>query len=234
MERGGCLHPPPLPPSPRPLCPAVEKKSAAKLQDPRTAQKIVHVDDRVALAFAGLTADARVLVDRARVEAQSYRLTMDEAPGVEHMTRHIAGIQQKYTQSGGVRPFGISTLVVGLDAAGAPALYQTDPSGTYSAWKAAAVGRSAKAVREFLEKAYESGVADGGPAKLAVRAVMETVEASLKNVEVAELGTATGGALRVWGEDEIGALIDAVAADKAAAEAARRAAAPPEPGAGPA
>lgn len=78
------------------------------------------VDEHVCLACSGLTADARVLVNRARVEAQSYRLTLDEKVTVEHITKYIAGVQQKYTQSGGVRPFGISTLIAGFDPLGVP------------------------------------------------------------------------------------------------------------------
>ena len=63
-------------------------------------RKIMRVDEHICLAFAGLTADARVLVNRARTEAQSYRLTLDERAGVEYLTKWIAGVQQKYTQSG--------------------------------------------------------------------------------------------------------------------------------------
>lgn len=107
-----------------------------KLQDTRiTPSKIGLLDTHVCLAFAGLNADARILVDKARLEAQSHRLTVEDPVTIEYITKYVAGVQQRYTQSGGVRPFGISTLIVGFDKGSqVPRLYQTEPSGIYSAW----------------------------------------------------------------------------------------------------
>lgn len=115
-----------------------EKRSAMKLQDTRiTPSKISLVDNHVCLAFAGLNADARILVDKARLEAQSHRLTVEDPVTIEYITKYLAGVQQRYTQSGGVRPFGVSTLVIGFDPASKETkLYQTEPSGIYQAWYA--------------------------------------------------------------------------------------------------
>jgi 20S proteasome subunit alpha 4 len=197
----------------------VEKKAAAKLQDGRTFRKIVKVDEGVVLTFAGLYADSRVLINRAQTEAQSYRLTLDEKVSVDYMAKYIAGIQQKYTQSGGVRPFGISTLIVGFDSEDKPQLYQTDPSGICTAWKANAIGRNSKTVREFLEKHYAE-TSGRDTVKLAVKAMMETVEAGSKSLEIAVMENGTG--MRILSNDDVDAIVKEIEEEKAAAEAAKR------------
>jgi len=166
----------------------VEKKSMLQLQDPRTVRKVVMLDDHVCLAFAGLTADGRVLIDKARVECQSHRLTVEDPVSVEYITRHIAGIQQRYTQSGGVRPFGISTLIIGFDPQDTrPRLYMTEPSGIYSAWKANAIGRSSKTVREFLEKNHKDDMTRDETIKLTIKSLLEVVQTGAKNIEISVL-----------------------------------------------
>jgi len=165
----------------------VEKKSVAKLQEERTVRKICLLDDHVVMAFAGLTADARILVNRARLECQSHKLTVEDPVTLEYITRYIAELKQRYTQSNGRRPFGISCLIGGFDQDKTPRLYQTEPSGTYHEWKANATGRNAKTVREFLEKYYnpEEVTTEQKTIKLAIRALLEVVQSGGKNLEIA-------------------------------------------------
>ncbi len=95
---------------------------------------------------------------------------------------HALSDPQRYTQSGGVRPFGLSTLIIGFDANDpTPRLYQTEPSGIYYAWKACSIGRSAKTVREFLEKNYKDAMDKQETVKLAVKSLLEVVQTGAKS-----------------------------------------------------
>lgn len=191
---------------------AVEKKSVPELQEERTVRKICLLDDHVVMAFAGLTADARILIDRARVECQSHKLTVEDPVTVEYITRFIAEMKQKYTQSNGRRPFGISCLIAGFDDDGTAHLFQSDPSGVYYEWKANAIGRSGQVVREFLEKAYPDldAANDEAVIKLALRALLEVVQG--KNLEVAVMKT--GGKLKLLSETELTNYVNTIEKEK--------------------
>ncbi|XP_026728119.1 proteasome subunit alpha type-7-1-like isoform X2 [Trichoplusia ni] len=157
---------------------AVEKKAVEKLQDERTEKKIVALDEHVVLAFAGLRADARVLITRAQIECQSHCLTVEDPVTIEYITRYIAELKQNYTQSNGRRPFGLSCLIGGFDYDGNPHLFQTEPSGIYYEWKATTTGKYDKSAREFLEKYYTPEVVstDHGAVKLAIRTILDVVQ----------------------------------------------------------
>ncbi|KAG4305380.1 hypothetical protein PORY_000936 [Pneumocystis oryctolagi] len=191
----------------------VEKKAALKLQDSRTAKKIGIIDHHVCLAFAGLNADARILLDKARTEAQSHRLTIEDPVTVEYITKYIAGVKQKYTQSGGVRPFGVSTLVVGFDPDDTtPRLYQTEPSGIYTAWKANAIGKSSKTVREFLELNFKDNMDRKETIKLTIKSLLEVIQTDSKNIEIAVM--APGKKIEFLSIDEIEQVIEEISTEK--------------------
>lgn len=195
----------------------VEKRVAEKLQKNRTLNKIAKVDDHIMAAIVGLAADARVLINRARVQCQSHRLTVEDAPTVEHITRWMAQLQQRYTQRGGVRPFGVSCLLAGFNPDGSPQLYKTDPSGFFSAWKAAAVGKSDDIIKEFLERAYKEDMTREEGIQLAVKAIMEVVDSGGKNLEVVVI---TKDGTEVLEEDVVTGICEVI--DKEKEEEARK------------
>jgi proteasome alpha subunit len=133
---------------------AGEKRSPHPLADLDTLRKILLIDDHVGTAIAGLHADARKLIDQARVKAQVNRFNYDEPILVQSLVVDICDTKQLHTQYGGARPYGVAFLVAGVDDTG-PQLYTTDPSGSFWGWKAAAIGKEADVVKEFFKDSLE-------------------------------------------------------------------------------
>ncbi len=149
-----------------------EKKSASPLVDVSATEKIMFIDRHVAASYAGISSDARILVDQARVFAQAHRITYDEEADVESITRKIGDTLQAYTQHGGVRPFGVALLVGGVSH-GTPALFLTDSSGAYSGYKATAIGMFDQAINDYLREHYSPTQTVEEAALLALRAMLK-------------------------------------------------------------
>lgn len=154
---------------------AAEERITSKLQDPDFGWKIFQVDEHIGAAVAGLSCDAHILVDQARIYAQSNRLLYDEPIDVETLTRRIGEIKQLYTQHAGVRPFGLSILFAGVDSKGSR-LFWTDPSGAFLAYKAWAIGAGADAANEILEAEYRDDLTLEEAILLALKCMVKVVE----------------------------------------------------------
>ncbi len=164
-------------------------------------KKIFKIDNHIAATASGLVADARRLVDMARLEAQRHRLMYNEPMSVESVSRHLCDAMQSYTQYGGVRPFGVSLLIAGVDDE--PKLYEAEPSGALTGFKADAIGSGKKEVDEFFEKEYKEGLSIEDGISLAMKALKKTTDAKLKaeNVDIAEI--AKGKKLKVLSDEEV-------------------------------
>ncbi|KAL3318495.1 Proteasome subunit alpha type-2 [Cichlidogyrus casuarinus] len=167
---------------------AVEKKFSSDLIDENTFQRIEKITNKIGMVYSGLSPDYRLLVKQARKLAVSYKMTYGEDISPEQLVQRVAAVMQEYTQSGGVRPFGVSLLIAGWnDDLKRAFLYQCDPSGTYFSWKATALGKNSANGKTFLEKRYSDKVELEDAVHAAILTLKESFEGQIKdnNIEVA-------------------------------------------------
>lgn len=161
------------------------KAKLSKLFVPESLKKIFVIDDHVAIVASGLIADARRLVDAARIEAQRYRYIYNEPADIEYITREITDIMQAYTQYGGARPFGASLIFGGVDSE--PRVFETEPSGSYTGMKAAVIGAGRNEVSEFFEKEYDEKMGIDELILLGFNAIKKIPDMKLKS-EIFDVG----------------------------------------------
>jgi proteasome alpha subunit len=150
------------------LC--TDKRIVDKLVVPESVEKIWQVDDHMAATASGILSDARVLVERAQLKAQQHKVTYDSPIDTLTIVKDICNLKQLCTQSGGLRPFGVSLLIAGIDGK-KPVLFETDPTGIYFQYKAATIGEGETEVEEILAKEYRDDITLEEALKLAIKAL---------------------------------------------------------------
>jgi len=180
-----------------------EEKIESKLQDENFMWKLFEVDDHLGAAVVGLGSDARILIDQARVYAQSNKLMYDEPIDIEVVAKRVGDIKQLYTQHAGVRPFGVSIIFGGIDKTGSR-LFATDPSGSIRGWKAVAVGVGKETVEGILKTDYNDKLDIESATKLTIKALVKAQEArgEQPRVKIAVIPAATKK-MRSLTEEEI-------------------------------
>ena len=154
----------------------VDKRVTTRLLEPESIEKIFQIDDHIGAATSGLVADARALVDRARVEAQVNHVSYGESIGVEVLAKKICDHKQTYTQYGGVRPYGTALLIAGVDDGGTPRIFETDPSGALLEYKATAIGAGRSIVMDVFEEHYQTDIGMEDAIKLGLSALHSAAE----------------------------------------------------------
>lgn len=189
---------------------ATEKKLPSVLVDTENVHKLEHITPTTGFGYAGVGPDYRVLVKRARKSAQSYVRTYGEVEPVLALVKQTAGVMQEYTQRGGVRPFGVSLLVAGLEADGTPGLYQVDPSGAYFGWKATAIGKNYISAKNFLEKRWTTEMELEDAIHTALLTLREGFEGEMTadNIEVGIVKKGAGNQFQILQPSQIQDYLD--------------------------
>ena len=164
----------------------VDKRVTSRLIEANSIEKIFQIDDHIGAATSGLVADARALVDRARVESQVNRVSYDEPIGVEVLSKKICDHKQTFTQYGGTRPYGTSLLIAGVEDQ-TPRLFETDPSGALLEYKATAIGAGRAPVIEVFEAEYDENMSLDDAIFLGIDALYKAADGKFKP-ETLEVG----------------------------------------------
>lgn len=135
-----------------------DKRIVSKLIVPEAIEKTFKIDDHIAATAAGIISDARVLVDRSQLKAQQHSVTYDSKIDILSVVKDICDLKQICTQSAGLRPFGVSLLVGGVEEDGTVKLFLTEPYGIYFQCKAAVIGEGEAEIDPSLQKRYKANL----------------------------------------------------------------------------
>jgi proteasome alpha subunit len=166
-----------------------DKRILDKLVVPDSVEKIFQIDEHIGATASGILSDARVLIERAQITAAQHKVTYDTPIDVLSVVKDICNLKQICTQSGGLRPFGVSILVAGIDRSGA-SLFETDPTGIFFQYRATVIGEGEAEIEEILHKQYRENMTMDDALKLCLRALAKALDKnfSIDRIDAAIIG----------------------------------------------
>ena len=169
---------------------ASDKKIYSPLIKPESVEKIFKIDNHAWAACSGLIGDGRRLVDFARQIAQENKTYYDDPIEIETLVKRVSSIVQYFTQYGGARPFGVSLITAGIDSLGYH-IFETEPSGATTEYKAVAIGQNRDKLLKYLEKNYKENLTQDQALKLAINTISQNLEKgkkiSLENLDIIDI-----------------------------------------------
>ena len=167
-----------------------DKRIVDKLVVPESIEKIWKIDDHIGATASGILSDARVLIERAQLKAAQHRVTYDTPIDVLTVVTDIASLKQICTQSAGLRPFGVSTLVAGIDNTGAK-LFETDPTGIFFQYKATVIGEGETEISEVLDNEYSDDLTIEEGLRICTNALVKVLDKkfNVDRIDVAYIDT---------------------------------------------
>jgi len=186
----------------------VEKRMTSKLIEPSSIEKCFEIDDHVGCAMSGLTADARTMIDRARVEAQHHWFTFNEQMSVESIVQATSNLAMSFggeAKKSMSRPFGVSLLFAGIEPkTKQPRLFHLDPSGTYIRCDAKAIGSAFEGAQGSLQDMFHKSMTLKEALKVALTILKQVMEEKLtdNNIEICTVSPGDGK-FKIFNKEEM-------------------------------
>lgn len=193
----------------------MEKKVTSSLLESSSIEKIVEIDKHIGCAMSGLTADARSMIDHARVSSLTHTLYYDEPITTESLTQSVCDLALRFGEGvdGGEklmsRPFGVALLIAGCDENGAQ-LYHAEPSGTFYKYDAKAIGSGSEGAQAELNQEYHDGLTLKEAELLVLKILKQVMEEKLdsNNAQLASVTQEEG--FKIYDDKKTAEIIEAL------------------------
>jgi len=192
---------------------AVEKRITSTLLEPSSIEKILEIDSHLGCAMSGLNADARTMIDHARVQAQNHTFVYDEPIKVESITQAICDLALRFGEGAQgeesimSRPFGVALLIAGCDENG-PQLFHADPSGTFTKYQAKAIGSGSEGAQTELQENYHKSLTLKEAEVLSLKVLKQVMEEKVNSVNVQLCSVTPNEGFHIYSEEEVNEIIN--------------------------